>query len=144
MGTSGLAAAGVLPNAAQDMVSDVLGRVGISVPASEHPTSSGEQISEIATTTSSTGVGKGAEISSTASGGMSQAGEHGSVSDGAGMAPVPTPNGGRTGTADTASGGASDAGTDIAEEKSDGRSAAGSGNASAAPSLPPTPERPAP
>lgn len=139
LGTSGLAAAGVLPDTAQDMLSNVLDRVGISVPTSDHPASSGEQISGIATTTNSTGVEKGAEISSTASGGMSQAGQHGSVADRTDVAPVPTPNAGGTGTADTASGGASDAGTDIADERSDGRSAAGSGNASTAPSLPPSP-----
>jgi hypothetical protein len=112
LGTSGLAAAGVLPDAAQDVLSNVLDRVGISVPtadhpagsvpAGEHPASSGEQISEIATTTDSTGVGKGADISSIASGGMSQAGEHGSAQHrtaehggaghGADVAPVSTPN----------------------------------------------------
>ena len=78
VGSTGLAAAGVLPDAAQDAFSNVLDRVGISVPASgDHPASSGEEISEIATTTDSTGVDKGAEISSVASGGVSQAGEHG-------------------------------------------------------------------
>ena len=134
LGTSGLAAAGVLPDTAQDMLSNVLDRVGISVPRgdqpdssvepSEHPASSGEQISEIATTTDSTGVGKGAEISSIASGGMSQAGEHGSAEHGtAGH-----------GSADAAGGGHSEAGTDIADERSNGRSAAGSGS----PSLPPS------
>jgi hypothetical protein len=137
LGTSGLAAAGVLPDTAQDTLSNALDRVGISIPTADHPASpvptgdhpasSGEQISEIATTTNSTGVGKGAEISSIASGGMSQAGEHGSAKHGTDEAPVSTPNAGPnaggTSTADTASGGHSDAHTDIADERSDGRSA---------------------
>ena len=143
LGTSGLAVAGVLPDTAQDMLSNVLDRVGISVPTgdrpassgepSEHPASSGEQISEIATTTDSTGVGKGAEISSIASGGMSKAGEHGSAEHGSAghgtdVAPVSRPNTGGTSTADAASRGHSEAGTDIADERSSGRSAAGSGS----------------
>jgi hypothetical protein len=171
LGTSGLAAAGVLPDTAQDMLSYVLDRVGISVPWGDHPDSSGEssehpsrsreQIPEIATTTDFTGVGKGAEISSIASGGMSQAGEHGSAEQGTAehgtaehgtaehgsaghgsaehgpdVAPVSTPNTGGTSTADAASGGHSEAGTDIADERSNGRSAAGSGNGSGPPSQP--------
>jgi hypothetical protein len=145
IGTSGLAAAGVLPDSAQDMLSSVLGRVGISVPPSDHPGSSGEGIPKIATkrnspgadegaeisetaTTTNAGVDKGAEISSTASGGTSQAGKHGAVADGKDVVPVPTPSTGGTNTADAASGGRSDAGTDIADERSAGRSAAGSGN----------------
>jgi hypothetical protein len=158
LGTSGLAAAGVLPDTAQDMVSNVLDRVGISVPTgdhpassgepSEHPASSGEQISEIAMTTDSAGVGKGADISSIASRGMSQAGEHGpakrgtaehgSAGHGADVAPVSTPNPGGTSTADAASGGPSEAGTDIADERSNGRSAAGSGSGSGPRSQPPS------
>jgi len=168
LGTSGLAVAGVLPDTAQDMLSNVLDRVGISAPRgdhpnssggpSEHPASSGEQISEIATTTDSTGVGKGSDISSIASGGMSRAVEHGSAEHGnaghgiaghgnaghgnaghgADVAPVSTPNTGGTSTADAASGGHSEAGTDIADERSNGRSAAGSGNGSGPPSEPPS------
>jgi hypothetical protein len=169
LGTSGLAAARVLPDTAQDMLSNVLDRVGISVPRgdhpvssgepSEHPPSSGEEISEIATTTDSSGVGKGAEISSIASGGMSQAGEHGSAEHGSAehgtaehgsdehgtvkhgsaghgtdVAPVSTPNPGGTSTADAASGGHNEAGTGIADERSNGRSSAGS----APPSQPPS------
>jgi len=158
LGTSGLAVAGVLPDTAQGMLSNVLDRVGISVPRgdhpdssvepSEHPASSGEQISEIATTTDSTGVGKGAEISSIASGGMSQAGEHGSAElgtaghgstgHGDNVAPVSPPNTGGTSTADAASGGHSEAGTDIVDERSNGRSVAGSGSGSGPPSQPPS------
>ena len=157
VGSTGLAAGGVLPNAAQDTFSKVLETVGINVPAGsdpagsdhpaagrDHPAASGEEISEIATTTDALGVDKGAEISSEASGGMSQAGQHGSALgdttvEGAGAAPVPRPNQGGTGTADTASDGASEAGTVIADERSDGHSSAGSGNA---PVDPPTPDRP--
>jgi hypothetical protein len=141
--TSGLAAAGALPDAAQDALSGVLDRVGITVPAGgDHPASSGEQISVVATTTEAVGAEKGAEISSLASGGMSQAGQHGSPgAQGSGAAPVATPNGGGTGTADAASGGASGAGTGTADEQSDGRSEAGSGNA---PEPPEPPDPPAP
>lgn len=140
VGSTGLAAAGVLPDAAQDAFSNVLDTVGITVPAgSDHPASSGEEISEIATTTGATGVDKGAEISSEASGGMSQAGQHGSADagtsvEGAGAAPVPVPNEGGTGTSDTASDGASEEGTDTADGESESHSSSGSGNASGAPS----------
>jgi hypothetical protein len=136
VGSTGLAAAGVLPDAAQDAVSNVFARVGITIPASgDHPATSGEEISQLATTTDSTGVDKGAEISSAASGGMSQAGQHGSVAAATGAehpdaAPVPTPNEGGTGTADVASDGMSEAGTITADEESAGHSSSGSGNAS--------------
>ena len=137
LGSTGLAAAGVLPDVAQEAFSKVLDRVGITVPAGgDHPASSGEEISDIATTTDATGVDKGAEISSAASGGMSQAGQHGSAfagAEGADAAPVPVPNEGGTGTADTASGAASEEGTVTAEAASGGRSGSGSGNASGAP-----------
>jgi hypothetical protein len=142
VGSTGLAAAGVLPDAAQDAVSNVFDRVGITIPASgDHPETSGDEISGIATTTDATGVDKGAEISAAASGGMSQAGQHGagaaeSGTAGADAAPVPVPNEGGTGTADTASGGASDAGTTTADTESDGHSSEGSGNASVEPPVP--------
>lgn len=142
VGSTGLAAAGVLPDAAQDAFSMVLERVGITVPASDdHPAGSGEEIAEMATTTDATGMDKGAAISFAASGGVSQAGQHGSaVADttveGAGAAPVPVPNEGGTGTADTASDSTSDDGTGIADEESEGRSGSGSANASVAPSVP--------
>ena len=78
--STGLAAAGVLPDAAQDAVSNVFDRVGITIPASgDHPATTGDEISQIATTTDATGVDKGAEISSAASAGKSQAGQHGSA-----------------------------------------------------------------
>jgi len=77
VGTTGMAVAGVLPAPLQDAASRVLAKVGISVPTSDsHPASSGEDISKIATTTDATGVDKGAEISTTASGGHSKAGQY--------------------------------------------------------------------
>lgn len=142
VGSTGLAAAGVLPDAAQDAVSNVFNRVGITIPSSgEHPAISGDEVSGIATTTDATGVDKGAEISSDASGGMSQAGQHGSAGAGTGVegadaAPVPVPNEGGTGTADAASDGVSEAGTSTANEESAGHSSSGSANASVAPPVP--------
>ena len=142
VGSTGLAAAGVLPDAAQDAVSNVFDRVGITIPASgDHPATTGDEISQIATTTDATGVDKGAEISSAASAGKSQAGQHGSGAaesavEGTNSAAVPVPNEGGTGTADTASGGVSEVGTGTADEESAGHSSSGSGNASAAPSVP--------
>lgn len=146
----GMASAGSLPGAAQDVASEMLAKVGITVPgandnAGTHPdvrgnstsvpiapapadAGKGAEISELATTTDLTGVEKGAAVSTAASGGRSQAGQHGSVS-GTG-APVETSNSGGTGTADIASGGKSSAGTATANAASGGRSAAGSGNAS--------------
>ena len=132
----GLAAANALPDPAQHAVSRVFDKVGFSVPDTpqapttsvDHPASTGAEISGIATTTDATGVAKGALISSTASGGRSQAGQHGHAATAQGSAPVPTPNTGGAGTADTASGGAADQGTAVADQKSGGRSAAGSGN----------------
>jgi hypothetical protein len=135
----GMASAGSLPGAAQDVASEMLAKVGITVPgpndsAGTHPdvrgnstsvpvapadAGKGAEISELATTTDLTGVEKGAAISTAASGGKSQAGQHGSAS-GASAPPVETPNSGGTGTADTAT----------ANAASGGKSAAGSGNAS--------------
>jgi hypothetical protein len=78
VGTTGMAVAGVLPAPLQDAASSVLATVGISVPTSDsHPASTGEDISKIATTTDATGVDKGAEISTIASGGQSKAGRYG-------------------------------------------------------------------
>ena len=93
--TAGLASAGSLPGAAQDIASSMLAKVGISVPgpnehAGTHPSVRGSSsdassdavtrsdIAELATTTDLTGVDKGAAISSAASDGKSQAGQHGS------------------------------------------------------------------
>jgi hypothetical protein len=133
----GLAAANSLPDPAQHAVSRVFDKVGISVPDTQqapatsvdHPASTGSEISNIATTTDATGVAKGALISSTASGGMSQAGQHGGATNPHGSARNPTPNAGGTGTPDTAHGGSADHGTATADRASGGRSAARSSNA---------------
>jgi hypothetical protein len=98
-GSTGLAAFGALPGAAQGVASTMLAKVGISVsgptsdagnnPDVRHanglagtgPASTGIRISELATTTNATGVAKGALISTAASGGMSRAGSGGSASN---------------------------------------------------------------
>ena len=136
-GIPGLALANALPGPAQHAVSRVFDEVGISVPdtpqapqtSGDHPASTGAEISSIATTTDATGVAKGALISSTASGGKSQAGQHGGAATAHGSSPVATPNTGGTGTADTASGGSAGQGTATGDQHSGGRSAAGSGSA---------------
>jgi hypothetical protein len=110
--TTGLAAAGALPGAAQQVASDTLSHVGIDVPnpndhAGDHPgsrgqsgedhgkataeanehgpdtTTHGAEVSNTAKTTDATGADKGAEISTVASDGRSQAGadEHGKPAD---------------------------------------------------------------
>ena len=147
--TAGLASAGSLPGAAQEVASAMLEKIGITVPgtndnAGTHPdvrgtsgsvpstpadAGKGGEISELATTTELTGVEKGAAISAAASDGKSQAGQHGAGSSA--NAPVATPAGGGSGTADTASGGQSAPGTSTANTASDGNSSAGSGNAGA-------------
>jgi hypothetical protein len=121
VGTGGMAMAGVLPAPAQDAVAKVFATAGITIP-SGHPASTGSTISGIATTTTSTGVAKGQEISTAASGGKSQAGQHGT--------PSAAPDAGGTGTADDASHGASDQGSSAADTHSQGHSTAGAGNAS--------------
>ena len=146
--SGGMAFAGSLPGAAQDVASEMLAKVGITVPgandaAGTHPdvrgnsasvpsvsadAGKGAEISELATTTELTGVEKGAAISAAASGGKSRAGQHGSAS--AAGAPVETPNSGGTDTADTASGGHSSTGTSTANTASGENSSSGSGNAS--------------
>jgi hypothetical protein len=148
--SAGLASAGALPGAAQEVASEMLAKVGISVPgpnehAGDHPSvrgksaeehagrGKGSEISELATTTELTGVEKGAAISTVASNGKSQAGQHGQseAKHGATVgAPVETPSGGGMSTADTASDAKSSSGTATANEASNGASAAGSGNAS--------------
>lgn len=138
VGTSGLAAAGVLPDPAQDVAATVLSTIGIRVPTSaddpadrpadepaddpaahidgpadaeEHPASTGSTISDIATTTDATGVEKGAQISDEASGGKGQVGEHGRPSGSVG------PQSDR-----------GEHGRQIAEEASNGRSGGRNGN----------------
>jgi hypothetical protein len=175
------AATGSLPGTAQGTASRMLERAGVSVPgatedsaghadqrgSSEHAgdpsagpedgedAGKGAVVSEMATTTDSSGVDKGAGISGYASSGRSRAGAssaaeapahtaggepdgHASVaaasSGGADQsrAPVETPNSGGTGTADEASAehgdGSSTSGTGTADSASDGHSSAGSQN----------------
>jgi hypothetical protein len=162
----GLGAAGALPGAAQGVASDVLSTVGVSTPspnshagvhpdtrgrsgdASDAPSSDtaatdagassgqGATISGLATDNSTTGIDKGAAVSSEASNGRSQAGQHGdatapdTATPDAANPPVATPNPGGTTTADPASGGSSDTGTNTADTASGGHADAGSGNAS--------------
>jgi hypothetical protein len=142
--TIGLASASALPGAAQDIASEMLAKVGISVSgpndnAGTHPNlrgtstvapsdaGKGSDISDLATTTELSGVDKGAAISNAASEGKSQAGTHGGGSGAS--APVATPNSGGTGTADTASDGKSTAGTGTANTASGGHSSAGAADA---------------
>jgi hypothetical protein len=144
VGSTGLAAAGVLPDAAQDAFSHVLDKVGITLPTgTDHPASSGEELSGRAITTNATGVDKGAEISSVASGGKSRAGQHGSPVGGAGEGapPRPGPNGG-TGKAGIAGKGTSGHGTSTGSAEGGGHSSSGSGNASAATSVRVAPSKP--
>jgi hypothetical protein len=97
--TTGLASAGSLPGAAQDVASEMLAKLGVSVPgpndhagtrpdglgssgaASAAPSGEGKgsEISELARTTDARGVEEGAVVSTAASEGKSQAGQHGSA-----------------------------------------------------------------
>jgi hypothetical protein len=95
------------------------------VPAGPGTGVQGSPISHLAQTTPATGVDKGAAICSAASGSQCQ---HGAGTAGAG-GPVATPNHGGTGTANTASGGASKTGAATGNSASGGASSAGSGNA---------------
>jgi hypothetical protein len=155
---TGLAAANALPDAAQSVASHVLSHLGVDVndpsahagdhpdvrgnssdrpdpsPASTPPVSTekGSDISQLAHTTTATGVDKGAEISSEASGGQSQAGQHGASSTAPHPAPkatppVSTPHTGGSGNAP--SGGSGVDGSTNGVAHSDGHSAAGSSNA---------------
>jgi hypothetical protein len=114
--------------------------VSPETPPAAPPASSagqGNTTSELARTTTETGVDKGAVISTAASDGQSQAGQHGPpepVTTGSAPSntpPVETPNTGGTSTANTASDGHSTVGTTTADTNSDGHSAAGSANATA-------------
>ncbi|MGH3372318.1 MAG: hypothetical protein ACRDPR_20215 [Nocardioidaceae bacterium] len=165
-GGVGAAMAGSLPGAAQQTAHDMLTTVGIEVPGAAEASAGhadergasedagpgsvagsesgkGDEVSELATTTESTGVEKGTEISELASEGKSRAGEQEASgaessessessddSDGAttDAPPVEAPNAGGTGTADDATEGDSSTGTGTADEKSSGSSEAGSEN----------------
>jgi hypothetical protein len=172
----GMAAAGALPGAAQGIASDMLEKVGVSVPDpndnsgthsdvrghsdDRHPPSTasgngdgnpassendstnsapgtqGNDISDLARSTTATGAEKGAEISTLASDGKSQPGQPSAGANppagvpSTDVPPVEVPNRGGTTTADAASGGHSTAGTETANTNSDGHSEAGSSNAS--------------
>ena len=139
--TGGLAYAGSLPGAAQDVASTMLANAGVTVPgpnqhAGTHPdvrgqssapaapaadSGKGAEISELARSTDATGRAKGALISAAASDGRSHAGD--TAASGAA-----TPNSGGTDTADEASSGESGHGTGVANDASGGASLAGSGN----------------
>jgi len=125
LGTSGLAMAGALPASLQDVASKAFDKVGITVP-SGHPASTGSEISGIATTTPETGAAKGQQISTIASGGKSQAGQHGHAGDHGSPSSHANPH------ASGAHGGngASDHGSSTASSHSQGHSGAGAGNAS--------------
>jgi hypothetical protein len=139
VGSTGLAAAGVLPDTAQDAFAHVLDKVGISIPAGgDRPATSDEELSgEVP------GVPVGTETSSVASGGRSQAGQHGSSGTpggGKGGSSGHTPNG--KGTADAPGKSAGSPGTSTADEASQGRSGPGSEERSVTPSVRPTPSDP--
>jgi hypothetical protein len=163
--TTGLALAGTLPGAAQDVASEMLAKVGIEVPgpndnAGTHPnvrgqsdvsndasvdanspeeagsgsSGKGSEISSLATTTDLEGVDKGAAISTLASGGQSQAGQHGQAGADHRSAGQGQSSDGAA-TADEASDGHSTAGAAngaaTADEASDGHSTAGAANGAA-------------
>jgi hypothetical protein len=140
-GTSALALAGSLPAPAQEVVENVLGELGLSLPdqaggadpVADTPAEAekGLAIAALASGSDERGVERGALVSQLASDGKSRAGAAGPGA--AAEAPVATPNEGGTPTADAASDGASEPGTTVADAKSDGKSAAGSGNADVAP-----------
>jgi len=154
---TGLAASNALPGAAQSVASHMLSHLGVDVhdpnghsqghpdsrgtstdrpetpPTSRAPAASGKgsDISELSHTTTATGVDKGAEISTEASGGQSRAGQHGAAGSAPNPAPkatphVSTPNGGGAATGNQASDGRGSQGTSNA----DAHSSAGSENAS--------------
>ena len=82
-----------------------------STPETESTSGKGSEISQLATTTDLTGVEKGAAISTLASGGESQAGQHGqATADHGSGAEAPSSSGANT--ADAASAGHSTAGSD--------------------------------
>jgi hypothetical protein len=158
---TGLAAANALPGAVQSVASHVLSHLGVDVndpnahsaghpdvrgnsaghpdtpPTSTPPAGkgNGSDISQLAHATPATGVDKGAEISTEASGGQSQAGQHGASATAPHPAPKATPpvstphSGGPGNPPAAATGGGGAAGSANAAAHSDGHSAAGSSNA---------------
>ncbi|MGZ4431478.1 MAG: hypothetical protein ACXVYV_07505 [Gaiellales bacterium] len=165
-GTTGLAFAGTLPGAAQDVAANMLAKVGVSVPgpnehAGTHPASRGSSATASDQSVQSAGQagdqpgdhqGKGAEISALAHStdltgrdkgaaiSTLASGGHSHAGNPPGQAGSksagPSSTHGGTGVADTHSGGASSQGTSTADQHSGGHSSAGSGNASGPPSHP--------
>jgi hypothetical protein len=104
--STGLAAAGALPGAAQGVASDALAKVGISVPdnsndhadsrgrsanhssthdsattSTTHPDNHGSVVSNVAHDDSNVGVDHGAAVCTAASAGSCQAGQHGQAGE---------------------------------------------------------------
>jgi hypothetical protein len=157
---TGLAFAGSLPGAAQDVASDMLALLGVTVPGpnenagtnpgvrgqssedvaadatttsetdAEETSGKGAEISQLATTTELTGVEKGAAVSTAASGGKSQAGQHGQAGEAHGQA---TEEHGQAGEAHGSAPAATDTehGAATADAASQGHSSAGADNATA-------------
>lgn len=148
--TGAAAATGTLPDAAQSAVADAVSHIGVNIenPSEDHPTGTtdnptdadehGDTVSGTARNTDSTGAEKGAEISTTARGDHVQAPAATGAEDNPGG--VDTPNSGGTGTASTASEGASDAAGDHTPDQAD----AGSSNAEDTPAPEDTPAADAP
>jgi hypothetical protein len=157
--TSGLALAGSLPGAAQGVASTVLAALGVEVPGPDENAGDNPNVRPASPPAASDGSAvcaaasggicteaqtspqtlaeaarstKGMAICIPASSGACEARNGGGGGDEAGP-PVPAQNAGGTGTADTASGGASSDGTSTANSASGGASSAGSGNADSAP-----------
>lgn len=137
--TATAAATDNLPTPAQDIVTDVLARLGLEVPAGAGNEGEGadpatlptpaSEIVELARDDELVGLDKGTAIAGLASGGASDAGGANAGGRGsAGAAPVATPASGGTATANAASGGASEPGTSVADDASGGASSAGAAN----------------
>jgi hypothetical protein len=140
---TGLAFAGALPGPAQNVASTVLAKVGVSVPRHGNgPDVSGPARHGLCTAyASGQGGTSGKKNSAVPFKNLQEAAQAagqtvdefctGATPGGppsSGKPPVTTPNPGGTGTANTASNGASEKGTTNADAKSQGHSSAGSGN----------------
>ena len=154
LGTTGVALAGGLPDAAQGVVSTWFAKIGVMIPhprdgagptpaepsrADPHAPDTQAPVTDPA---GRRAIAIGADREDPGPRAAEEAGARGSdeeghgatignttdASSGASTPPV-TPNGGGTGTADDASDGTSPTGTAIADERSVGRSGAGSNNA---------------
>lgn len=126
--TSGLAAAGVLPDPAQNLVSDVLSKVGIHVPsADDRPAAPGDPAGGAGPAGST--ADPNLPESSPAGGSNEEDADDEIVPPNAPSGTVPSPpHGSGTGRADEVSGGNSEHGTTVADERSGGHSSAGSDN----------------